>query len=57
MQHKKKGRRITMTYNCPKCGEAMVYVREFQIDPGAFWSGWACERCAYSVEEEKHDER
>lgn len=56
MQHRKKGRRVTMVYNCPKCGEAMVYVRGTKIDSGAFCSVWECKSCGYSVGKEENDD-
>lgn len=56
MQHKKKGRRVTMVYNCPICGEAMVYMRGDRIDSRLFYTGWRCNSCGYSVEEEKHND-
>ena len=56
MQHKKKGRRVTMVYNCPICGKALVYVHEDRIDSRLFYTGWRCDTCGYSVGKEENDD-
>ena len=56
MQHRKKGRRVTMAYNCPICGKALVYVHEDRIDSRLFYTGWRCDTCGYSVGKEENDD-